>query len=87
VGQLAAAADAPWKWHATHDFALNTCPSPSPPARGSWAVHSCSNNSRPGAMSAALADGPKTTGSPAENSHQYPAARTVTPAPRVNQPR
>jgi hypothetical protein len=38
-------------------------------------------------MSAALADGSKTTGSPAENSHQYPAARTVTPAPRVNQPR
>src|SRR5262245_53223307 len=48
-------------WQATHDFALNTGPRPSPPVNGSFAVHSCVNSFLPlsiAAASAATARGP-----------------------------
>ena len=61
----------PWKWHAAHERALNTGPSPSPWASGSFGVHSCSNSSCPTAMSAALADGPQIIGRPSEKKLQY----------------
>ena len=60
----------PWKWHVAHDFALKTGPSPSPCASGSFGVHSCSNSSRPAAISDARAVGPKMIGRPSEKKYQ-----------------
>src|SRR5262245_64187228 len=44
----------PWLWHSTHDRALNTGPSPSPEARGSFGVHSWRNSVSPDAAARAL---------------------------------
>ncbi len=71
----------PWKWQAAHDRALNTGPSPSPPASGSFAAHSCSNSSRPSATSDARADGPHRMGRPSEKNCQYTTAPTTASAP------
>ena len=68
----------PWKWQKTHDFALNTGPKPSPWASGSLAAHSCSNSSRPAALSAADAVGPHHTGRPFEKNCQYTTAAATT---------
>ncbi len=70
----------PWKWHATHEEALNTGPRPSPLAMGSCGCHSCSNSASPAALVAASARGPHRTGSPGENVHATTAAITTLPA-------
>src|SRR5262249_51573849 len=68
----------PWEWHSAHDLALNTGPSPSPRAIGSFGAHSWRKSVSPTAFASTPARGALKTGTPGESPQATPSAVTPT---------